>query len=162
MDDTPMILPPRPCRTIWFAAACVVKNAPWMLVLTCALSLEESRVKKSRNSLTPAFATKQSSPPNCFTVPWTNSEAVDFFWISPAMPWSFDPVILPASCSRLSKWRIEEASSMKLTVTEAPFLRNSRAMARPMPVTLPVMAAVLPASKAAMIWIEGRFFRLER
>lgn len=97
--------------------------------------------RKSANRHTPALLTNTSSRPNAPTVSSTSRFAVSGFEMSPGTAISWPSAGFSASiCSNCTA---DFSSPRWLMATLAPWRRYSRAMARPMPVAPPVMAATL-------------------
>ena len=80
-----------------------------------------------------------------------NSVPVAGIAMSPGTAMRFWDREAPASDCRDAKCEAEVSSGKWFTLTFAPWERYSRAMARPMPVQPPVMAAILPARRVVIV-----------
>jgi len=97
MDEMPIMDPPRPSwRAIWFAAACVARNAPVKFVLMVEVSRSGGKLRNSWNWQIPALDTKMSKWPNALTASETSVAAVCGCEMSPSMARNL--IICPGGC----------------------------------------------------------------
>ena len=114
--------------------------------------------KNSENSHTPALLTKTSSRPHFSTAACTSRTPVSCWLMSPGTSISRSSILISlleanwvASENMLWNCSADLASPKWFTATRAPCAMYSSAIARPMPVTPPVMAQILPVRSWVVI-----------
>src|SRR4051812_23064320 len=112
------------------------KNGPLKLIASDRSTAASSHCSSGRRSATPALTTSTSSPPNAWRMVVARAACAATRPASEAITSAPGPSALPAASSVFGL--------LPVIATRAPSVRNSCAVARPMPVVPPVMSARLP------------------
>src|SRR6267142_3139696 len=112
------------------------KNGPLKLIASERSTAASSHCSSGRRSATPALTTRMSSPPKAWPTVLTSAACAATWPASEATTSAPEPSVLPAASSVVGL--------LPVIATRAPSVRNSCAVARPIPVVPPVMSARLP------------------